>query len=133
MPSRHARCSAGVEPRCAARHLVKNPPPEPSPPRPPSDAGSPAPGDSRPAPPHAATQIPSAIGQAGSGSRQAPHTACLCEYTPAIAPPPSSATILSAILPLSLPSAVPPSLQHASFLTVSILGVTPRDFWPKTG
>ena len=42
MPSRHSRCSDGVEPRPAARHLLKNPLPAPSPQAPASDARSPA-------------------------------------------------------------------------------------------
>jgi hypothetical protein len=40
MSSRHWRCSPGVEPRLAARHLAKNPPPASYPQAPVSDARS---------------------------------------------------------------------------------------------
>src|SRR5271165_7124463 len=93
MSSRHWRCSPGVEPRLAARHLAKNPPPTSSPQGLVSDARSLA-ASSLPVAeiPHATAHSPppaSASDEASYGVCLAPCRAPLLACRSAIAPTPS--------------------------------------------
>ena len=111
MSSRHWRCSPGVEPRLAARHLAKNPPPATSPQGLASDARSLA-ASSLPGVgiPHAtAHSLPpaSATDEASYGVCLAPCTVDLRAYSSAIAPTPSPGTTPYSCLLVFSPSQFP--------------------------
>src|ERR1700691_1627603 len=95
MSSRHWRCSPGVEPRLAARHLAKNPLPASSPQEPASDVRSPA-ASSLPllcSPATAHSPPPAfASGEAFYGVCLIPCTVHLRACTSVIAPTPSRGT-----------------------------------------
>src|ERR1700733_5591203 len=129
MHSRHSRCSAGVEPRCCARHPLKNPLPEPSPPGPASAAGSPSQAsrpaaEPPPAPTHGATPSHCATCEAYSGLPQVQGTTCQCACCSEDAPKPSLGTTQDANPKFFSPFTVLLSLQMRSFYAVSTLGVT---------
>src|SRR5450432_882446 len=111
MSSRHWRCSPGVEPRLAARHLAKNPPPATSPQGLASDARSLA-ASSLPGvwTPHATAHSPppaSATDEASYGVCLAPCTVYLRACTSAIAPTPSPGTTPYSSLLVFSPSQFP--------------------------
>jgi hypothetical protein len=109
MPSRHSRCSAGVEPRRAARHPVKNPLPEPFRQALASNAGS-APEQSRISQP-AQVPVPAPLSAGATSpmfgdSRPTPRKAAQCDSTVASVQRPSPGTAPNSNLKSVSPLAV---------------------------